>query len=139
MPSDTSFLSRHREFALFVVCGGGAAAINVGSRIVFSRFLPFAVAVTLAYILGIITAFILNRALVFREPAKSLGQQAFWFVLINLAGLVQTLAVSLVLERWGLRWVGWTWQPELVAHMVGVAVPILSSYVGHKYVTFATH
>lgn len=132
-------MHRHKELVLFVVCGGTAAAVNVGARVVLSRFVGFETAVVIAYAIGMLTAFLLNRALVFKAPARSLKHQAFWFVVINLVAALQTLVVSVVLERWLLPWVGWTWQPELTAHMVGVVVPIATSYLGHKYITFQAH
>jgi putative flippase GtrA len=115
---------------------GLAAVVNVSSRVLFSMTMSFPPAVTFAYICGIVTAFVLNRAFVFRRPARSLRHQAMWFVLVNLAGLLQTLTISVFLERWGLGWLGWRWRPELFAHLVGVSAPILSSYLGHKHITF---
>ena len=124
------------QFALFVLVGGTAAAVNFGSRIVFSLWLSYATAIVLAYLLGMTTAFILNRLFVFRSTTSALHHQVMWFVIVNLLAVAQTLAISLLLARWLLPAIGWTWQPELCAHAVGVAVPVVTSYIGHKKLSF---
>jgi len=55
---------------------------------------------------------------------------------VNIAALAQTLLVSLALSGWILPWVGWRWQPESVAHVIGVIVPVFTSYLGHKRWSF---
>jgi len=126
-----------RQFILFIICGGTAAAVNVGSRILFSLVVPFEVAVCLAYGLGMLTAFILNRVLVFKGSDRPLGQQAAWFIAINAISLLQTLAISVLLKRWLLPMLDWPLDIPLSAHLVGVAVPIFTAYLGHKHFTFA--
>lgn len=126
-----------RQFILFIICGGTAAAVNVGSRILFSLVVPFEVAVCLAYGLGMLTAFILNRVLVFKGSDRPLGQQAAWFIAINAISLLQTLAISVLLKRWLLPMLDWPLDIPLSAHLVGVAVPIFAAYLGHKHFTFA--
>ena len=61
-------------FAAFVVSGGVAAGVNVVSRYVLSRWLTFEAAVAVAFILAMTTAFLLNRAFVFRSSARWIGQ-----------------------------------------------------------------
>jgi putative flippase GtrA len=124
------------QFALFILVGGTAAAVNFGSRIVFSLWLGYATAIVLAYLLGMTTAFILNRLFVFRTTTTALHHQMMWFVIVNLFAVAQTLAISLLLARWLLPAIGWAWQPELCAHAVGVAVPVITSYIGHKKLSF---
>ncbi|UPG96656.1 GtrA family protein [Luteibacter aegosomatissinici] len=124
------------QFALFVLVGGTAAVVNFGSRILFSMWTSYSLAILLAYLLGMATAFCLNRLFVFRETTIALHHQMAWFVVVNLFAALQTLAISLLLVRWLLPMVGWSWQPELCAHAVGVIVPVLTSYIGHKKFSF---
>lgn len=124
------------QFALFLLVGGGAALVNFGSRILFSLWMSYALAIMSAYLLGMSTAFCLNRLFVFRETTTALRHQIAWFVIVNLLAVIQTLTISLFLARWLLPALGWTWQPELCAHGVGVAVPVLTSYIGHKKLSF---
>lgn len=126
----------HRQFIAFVMVGGGAAALNFLSRIVFSLWMNYAVAITLAYVVGMITAFTFNRLLVFRGASNRMREQMLWFTIINLLALAQTLAVSYALARYLFPAMGMDWHAELVAHAIGVAVPVVTSYVGHKKLSF---
>ena len=125
-----------REFARFLVAGGIAAAANVASRAVFSEFFALPVAVVLAYLVGMVVAFALMRQRVFPPGQGRIARQAAMFALVNVAAVLQTLVVTLVLARWLLPALGMRDHVELAAHLVGVAVPIVTSYFGHKHLTF---
>ncbi len=45
--------------------------------------------------------------------------------------------VGVGLDRFVFPAVGFTWHAETVAHVIAVASPILTSYVAHKYFSFA--
>jgi putative flippase GtrA len=122
--------------ARFVLAGGLAAIVNFSTRIGLSLVLPYAAAIVIAYFIGMITAFVLNRRYVFAGSARPLAQQMFWFVAINLLALVQTLLVSLLFARYVLPYCGVTWHSEEIAHAIGIVVPIVTSYLGHRHVTF---
>ncbi|WP_109124225.1 GtrA family protein [Dyella sp. C11] len=126
----------NKQFILFVVAGGTAACVNFFSRMVLSHWLVFSAAIVVAYVLGMITAFVLNRLLVFKQVSHSMRHQVFWFTVVNLAAVLQTLAISLLLVEWLFPRTGFGWHPETVAHAIGVAVPVVTSFVGHKYLTF---
>lgn len=124
------------RFGLFVVAGGIAAAANYGSRFGFSVWFSFPVAIVCAYLVGMTVAFVLMRRYVFEGSGKALLPQVVKFGLVNLLAVLQTLVVSLVLARWLLPAVGITAHVEAIAHAVGVAVPVITSYFGHKIATF---
>jgi len=130
--------SRRRQFLVFLLCGGFAAFVNFMSRILINHYIPYFESIIVAYILGMITAFILNRWLVFTEAGNQLHNQIFWFTMVNIAAVLQTLAVSLLLARIALPAIGFTWHDETVAHAFGVAIPVVTSYFGHKYLSFGT-
>ncbi|HSX61390.1 MAG TPA: GtrA family protein [Tahibacter sp.] len=119
----------------FVAVSGVAAACNFGSRIAFSLYAPYAVAVVLAFIVGLTTAFWLNRRFVFRSEGPLLRQFGLFFA-INLVALLQTVVISLVMLHWLLPLMEWQWHAAEVAHAAGIIAPILTSYFGHKHVTF---
>jgi putative flippase GtrA len=129
-------MAAQRQFALFLVAGGLAAAANYGSRFLFSLWTSFPVAIVLAYMVGMAVAFVLMRQYVFNARGKALGPQVAKFVAVNALAVLQTLVVSLVLARWILPAMGVVTYAEAVAHLVGVAVPIVSSYFGHRMATF---
>lgn len=124
------------QLAAFGVAGGLAAVANIGSRIVFNRWMPYTAAIILAYIVGMIVAFVLNRLFVFRETVNPLHYQAFWFTVVNLAAVLQTLAVSLLLADYVFPHAGLRWYPETVAHAIGVGIPVITSFIGHKKLSF---
>lgn len=124
------------QFLKFVIAGGAAATANFSSRILLGRFLNYVPSIILAYVVGMVTAFALNRLFVFEKPANSTGSQIFWFIVINLFAVLQTIVISVLLARYVLPAAGWVWRPELVAHAVGVIVPVFSSFIGHRILTF---
>lgn len=125
------------QFARFVLVGGLAALANVLSRYAFNLAMPYVPSIVLAYLVGMATAFALNRRFVFEGATRPLRGQVLWFTAINAAALLQTLAVSLLLSRILLPELGWTFHPETIAHMVGVVVPVFTSYLGHRHLTFS--
>lgn len=127
---------RSRQFLLFLLTGGFAAAVNFGSRIVYSQWLSFSTAVILAYVTGMVTAFVLARLFVFKQSTQAVHHSAFYFVLVNLVAVLQTWAISLGLAYYVLPAAGITIFVEEIAHAVGVAVPVFTSYIGHKRWSF---
>lgn len=125
-----------RQFVGFLVAGGIAAAANIVSRIIFSRYFWLEVAVVLAYLVGMVVAFVLMRSRVFPPTDKPVTRQIVVFSVVNLLAIVQTLVVTLVLARWFLPSMGVTIFVEEIAHVVGVCVPIFTSFIGHKYFSF---
>lgn len=127
-----------RQFLAFLVAGGLAALANIGSRVAFSAFMPYVPAIVLAYGVGMATAFALNRAYVFRHGTRPVHQQAAWFVGVNIAAVLQTVLISIALRDWLFPAAGMRFHPETIAHVVGVMVPVFTSYLGHKHLTFAS-
>lgn len=125
-----------RQFLVFLLTGGTAAAVNFGSRILYNRWLDFALAIILAYLTGMITAFVLAKMFVFKDSQQSLQRSALFFVLVNLIAVLQTWLISMGLAYYLLPAMGvHAWVPE-IAHAVGVAVPVFTSYIGHKRFSF---
>lgn len=125
-----------RQFLTFLVTGGAAAAVNFGSRLLYNRWLDYSTSVIIAYITGMVTAFVLARLFVFKESEQSMHKSAFFFVLVNLVAVAQTWAISMGLAYWLLPAMGVTrWAPE-IAHAVGIVVPVFTSYLGHKRWSF---
>jgi len=120
----------------FILASGSAAGVNFGARLLLNFYLPYTVAIVIAFGCGLTTAFVLNRRFVFQDARNSLHQQMAWFVAINALALVQTLVVSLLLADYLLPRLGVTWHAREIAHAAGILVPIFTSYVGHKKWTF---
>ena len=125
-----------RQFLAFLITGGLAAAVNFGARILYNQWVEFSAAVILAYLTGMITAFLLARSFVFTEGSQSVQRRATFFVLVNGVAVLQTWAISMLLAYYVLPWAGITRFVPEIAHAVGVAVPVFTSYLGHKRWSF---
>ena len=125
-----------RQFLAFLITGGLAAAVNFGSRIIYNQWVEFSSAVILAYLTGMITAFLLARTFVFTDGSQSVKRSATFFVLVNAVAVFQTWAISMLLAYYVLGWLSVTLFVPEIAHAVGVAVPVFTSYLGHKRWSF---
>ena len=125
-----------RQFLAFLITGGLAAAVNFGSRILYNQWVAFSSAVILAYLTGMITAFLLARAFVFTDGSQSVKRSATFFVLVNAVAVLQTWGISMLLAYYVLGWLGITRFVPEIAHAVSVAVPVFTSYLGHKRWSF---
>jgi putative flippase GtrA len=123
----------------FLLAGGFAALVNVLSRVLYSEIAPYAAAVVAAYLTGMVTAYALNRFLVFGPGDRGMPAEMFAFALVNLLAIAQTLVISLGLAYYVLPGLGVDRHAETLAHVAGVIVPVFTSFVGHKYWTFRNH
>jgi len=126
------------QFVRFVLVSGVAALVNLGTRIACSLVMLYPAAIAVAFCAGLSTAFVLNRLFVFDRPTIPLREQLLWFSAVNLFALAQTMAASLLLEYWLFPAIGLHWHSETVAHAIGIVLPIATSYVGHKRLSFRT-
>lgn len=126
----------HNQFLRFLIAGGVAALANFLSRIVFSLYVGYELAIVMAYLVGMTVAFLLMRSAVFSAGQRALGRQVAWFVGVNILAVAQTLVISVLFARWILPMMGIVEEAELIGHAIGVAIPVVTSYVGHRLFTF---
>ncbi len=125
-----------RQFILFLVTSGVSAIANFSSRILFNHWLDYSQSIILAYAVGIVIAFFLARIFVFTDTAQNIRHSAFVFILVNMIGMFQTWAISMLCVLHVLPSVGVTvWVPE-ISHFVGLASLAFTSFLGHKYFSF---
>lgn len=127
---------KSQRFVKFVLAGGIAALVNFLSRIIFSQFVSFKIAVLLAYFIGMTTAFLLSRKYVFEKSNQAVYKQFYYFALVNAFAAVQVWVVSVGLAEYVFIWLDYHFFREEVAHMIGIAFPVFSSYIGHKKLSF---
>jgi putative flippase GtrA len=125
-----------RQFLVFLMTGGCAAAVNFFSRIVYNLWMSFSLAIIVAYITGMVVAFVLAKLFVFKEGRQSLIRSITMFVLVNIIGVVQAWVISIVLAYYVLPYLGVPMYVKEIAHAIGIAVPAFTSYLGHKYLSF---
>jgi putative flippase GtrA len=123
------------QFVRFLFAGGSAAAVNFLSRILYSEFFTFSVAIVLAYLTGMVTAYLLNRVFVFDRGDHSTGREIVYFCLVNVVAVLQTWLISMGLYFYFLSDKLPQYAEEL-SHFIGVIIPVFTSFMGHKYLTF---
>ena len=133
-PSRTAELGR---IFRYLALGGTAAAVNWGSRFAWNLIMPFAWAVIAAYVTGMVVAFVLFRAFVFPDSPTPLGRQIRNFVLVNMVGISLTWLLSVLLVERLFPAIGFAFHAEAVGHAIAIAAPTVTSWFGHRYLTFA--
>jgi putative flippase GtrA len=89
-----------------------------------------------AHFIGMCVAFTLDKLFVFKESDHGTSWQAMMFVFVNLIGVLQTYLVSIAFAEWLFPHWGFSWYAREIAHLIGISVPTITSYIGHKYLTF---
>jgi putative flippase GtrA len=135
----TAHVSRgsRAQFVRFLAVGVIAALVNILSRIALNCVMSYEVAIVVAYVCGMTTAYVLNKLFVFSPSGRALHDEYIRFTIINLFAVAQVWIVSVGLAFYLFPWIGFDWHAETVAHVIGVAVPVITSYFGHRYFSFA--
>jgi len=128
--------SERERFLRFVVTGGIAAGVNVGVCWLLSFVMSYEMAVALSYLAGMTTAFTLARTYVFDGEGGRATMQYSRFALVNAVAFAQVWLVSVGLARGLFPAIGYTFHADTVAHVIGVGSPIVTSYIGHKKISF---
>jgi len=126
----------HNEFLQFLLVGGLAAGVNFISRIGFSELVSYRVAIVLAYLLGMLTAFILSKHYVFEKSGRPFKDELRDFTIVNIFAVIQVWLISVGLAEYFFPYITFTFYPEEVAHLIGLAIPAITSYFGHKHFSF---
>lgn len=128
------FLSQ--EFLKFLAAGGTAAVAQWGSRFLFSQVADFGWAVALAYLVGLTTAFVLNKLFVFGASDRTVAQEMTYFALVNAVSFPIVWVVSIVFGVFLLPHVMTRELAEAVGNAIGIISPVGLSFVLHKFFTF---
>ncbi len=125
------------RFARFILTSGTSAAINMAARWLLNLVVEYEAAVALAYLVGMVTAFLLARLFVFEQAAAgSMHGQFARFALVNAIGFIQVWLVSVGLVRLVFLAIGFAWNAEAVAHVTGLSSLAATSYFLHKRFSF---
>jgi len=125
-----------RQFATFLMTGGTAAAINFSSRFLYNLLVTFPVAVALAYLTGMVTAFTLAKLFVFRRASRPTAHSAVLFGVVNLLAFAQTWIISVGLAYQVFPAIGLHQHDKAIANLIGIIFPVFTSFFGHKYISF---
>lgn len=132
-------MTERARFLRFLAAGGTSAVANAAARWLFDFALAYEAAVALAYLVGMTVAFVLMRRFVF-EPGGAGGLQGQYarFALVNAWSFAQVWLISVGLARVLFPAVGFRWQADTVAHLIGLGSLAVTSYVAHKRFSFAS-
>lgn len=125
------------RFFRFMMVGGFAALVNFVSRIFFNQWMSYRWAIIVAYLVGMLTAFVLSKYMVFEKSAHHPAKELIYFSLVNVVAVIQVWLISVGLAEYLFPTVGFSFYANEVAHLIGLGVPVISSYFGHKYFSFA--
>jgi len=123
-------------FIKFVVAAGLSVPVNLGSRILFSRAMPFEIAIVLSHVCGMLTAYLLTKLFVFAPSGRNAASELSRFALVNLASVAQTWIVAVGLVRFVFPALGVVRATELLAHAMGLAFASITAFYGHRRFSF---
>ncbi len=126
------------QFLRFLTTGGVAAIVNILSRYELNKIMSFEVAVALAYLVGMITAYVLARRFVFQASGRSVASELKRFTIVNVFSLAFVWSISIGLAKYLFPAIRFVWHADDIAHFIGVAAPAVVSYFGHRAYTFAS-
>ena len=124
------------EFSRFLIAGGIAALANFLSRIGLNFVINYRLAVFLAYLIGMVVAYNLMKNYVFTRDEYAHKFQIGAFVGVNLLAVAQVWIISVALVEYLFPWLSFDLFAPEVAHLIGLSVPIVTSYLAHKHFTF---
>ncbi len=124
------------QFAKFLLVGGLAAVVNFVARIILSLYLSYGWAVFVAYLFGMTTAYFLSKIWVFDKTGRSVASEAYYFTIVNIIAVIQVWFISVILAQYLFPRIGVFNYSEEIAHFIGLSVPIFTSFLGHKYMSF---
>jgi putative flippase GtrA len=132
-------LITNQEFIRFLLVGGFAALVNFFSRILINNIYTFRISVIIAYIIGMLTAYILTKFLVFTPSGQHPVKEFSYFAIVNGVAIIQVWAISVVLAEYLFPIIELTYYPKEIAHFIGISIPVITSYYGHKYFSFKSN
>lgn len=125
-----------RQFVRFVLAAGASVPVNLGARVVLSNWVPYEIALLLSHGVGMLTAYTLTRLFVFEASGRSARSELSRFAIVNLVSAAVTWGVSVGLVRLVFPALQFGYQPELVAHLIGLGASSVTSFIGHKRFSF---
>lgn len=124
------------QFVQFLAVGGIAALLHWLARFAFNVYFSFTIAVVLAYAVGILVAFTLNRLFVFPQSSRPMHQELTLFTIVNIAAFPFVIVISIVLGRYVLTGFLPSEWAHAIGHGIGVLSPVLVNFAVHKLITF---
>ncbi len=127
---------RGENFILFIIAAGLSAVVNLISRFFISFFFGYSLAIVLAHLIGMLTAFTLMRFFVFQSSGKRMQNEIRMFVFVNILSMSQTWLVAVIFVYYVFPIFNVQYHMELLGHFIGLASTAVTSFMLHKNFTF---
>ena len=124
-------IRRHKRPLLYIIVGGINTGVDFAVFKLFYLFTPLAAPFcqAISYTAGVVSSFVLNRNLTFRDSARTgLTRQAGRFILVNLVSWLTGIVGIHLLLLAGL--------PTLLAKIAITFVTAVLNYLGYKWFVF---
>jgi putative flippase GtrA len=128
--------AKRLQFVKFVIAAGMSVPVNLASRVFFSMFVAFELAIILSQICGMAVAYLLIKRFVFKNSGRKIQSELFRFTLVNLISLAQVWLVAVGLLKFVLPKFDMISHPELVSHFIGLMSSAPTAFIGHKTLSF---
>jgi putative flippase GtrA len=126
----------HVRFLRFLVAAGLSVPVNLGSRVIFSLWMPFEWALLASHLCGMLTAYALTKIFVFERSGAPAHVELTRFAAVNVVSAAITWIVAVGLVRFVFPMLGVAEHPQLIAHVIGLSVSSVASFFGHRDFSF---
>jgi putative flippase GtrA len=127
---------RTAQFLRFLIVSGGALLVHWAARMVLDIWIDYGAAVVVAYGVGILVGYTLNRIYVFPKSGRAARTELLLFLAVNLVSFPPVLFLSWLLGRVLLPHVLPATFAEAAGHGIAITSPVFFNFAAHKYVTF---
>jgi len=127
------------RFLRFLVAAGLSVPVNLGSRVIFSLWMPFEWALLASHLCGMLTAYALTKVFVFEHSGAPAHVELTRFAAVNVVSAAITWIVAVGLVRFIFPIVGVAEPSLLLAHVIGLSVSSVASFFGHRDFSFRKH
>jgi putative flippase GtrA len=128
--------TEQRRFFAFLLAAGASVPVNLAARVLASQVVPFAAAIVIAHLAGMLTAYALTRRFVFQRSHRKVHDELTRFATVNVLSLAITWSVAMAMVRFVLPAIQWTWWVEFTGHVTGLVAASVSSFFAHRGYSF---
>lgn len=125
-----------KQFIKFLFAGSFGAATNIISRYIFDIAVSYSYAIIYAYLVAMVTTYILFKFLVFDRSNENTGKEFGKYVIVHILAIIIVWLVSVSFARFIFPIIGMDYRPDDIGHIIGVCSTVFSSYYLHKFFTF---
>jgi putative flippase GtrA len=124
-----------KQFIYFLFAGSTAAFVNFTSRLLLRSYMDIVFSAVIAYSLGLLTAFVLYKKLVFPFSEKPLNFQLRRFLSIQIGFMPIVIIIFMTLSDI-LDTIGFGNLSEPLAHAISIGMPALITFLLYKLFVF---